>query len=470
MPFQVIEQVDEPRSEAELKMQSDLFNFQTGRQIKGWNNKLIWGDNKLILSSLKNGALREEIEAQGGIKLIYIDPPYNTGAKNWKYNNNYVDTNDLYRHSKWLNMMSKRLWLAKNLLKKDGVLICAIDDNEVNHLGVLLEEIFKDYEIHCVTIIHNPRGVQGKNFSYIHEYAYFVFRKGLKVIGPRKIKEENIDWRGLRDSGKESMRIDARNCFYPIIVQNEKIVGFGEVLENGKHPKKQTEEKDGKFYIWPIDVKGKERKWRYARQSIESIKHLLRVKKTKRGYDIYIGKDFGIVRTVWQNSKYDASEYGTKLLQDLIPTTFDFPKSVYNIHDCLAPIIAKRKNAIVLDYFAGSGTTGHAVMLLNKEDDGNRQFILVTNNEVGEKSEKEFIKKFKIDKATLRIWQKENKKEWAQWVERHGICSAICYPRIKKVIEGHKKWPNITKIKANLRYFKTDCIEANKSLSQKSRW
>ncbi|HDK41965.1 MAG TPA: hypothetical protein ENG87_01190, partial [Candidatus Pacearchaeota archaeon] len=203
----------------------------------------------------------------------------------------------------------------------------------------------------------------------------------------------------------------------------EKIIGFGDVLDNGNHPKKQTEEKNGKYYIWPIDVKGNERKWRYARQSIESVKHLLRVKKTKQGYDIAIGKDFGIVRTVWQKSKYDASEYGTKLIQDLVPSTsFDFPKSVYNVYDCLAPIVLERKNAIVLDYFAGSGTTGHAVMLLNKEDNGNRKFILCTNNE-------------------------------------NNIAVDVCYPRIKKVIEGHKKWSDITKIPANLRYFKTELLD-----------
>lgn len=381
-------------------------------------NILIEGDNYHALSVL-NYTHKKKID------VIYIDPPYNTGAKDWKYNNNYVDINDLYRHSKWLSMMSKRLWLAKNLLKKDGVLVCTIDENEVSHLGVLLEEIFKDYEIHCITIVHNPRGIQGKNFSYTNEFAYFIFRSGLKVIGSRKIDKENVDWRGLRDSGKESLRTDARNCFYPIIVQNEKIIGFGEVLKNGSHPKKQTEEKRGKYYVWPIDVKGIEKKWRYARQSVESIKNILRVKKTKQGYDIEIGKDFGIVRTIWQDSKYDASEYGTKLVQDLVPSTpFDFPKSVYNVYDCLSCIIVQRKNAIVLDYFAGSGTTGHAVMILNKEDSGNRKFILCTNNE-------------------------------------NNIAVEVCYPRIKKVIEGHKDWPDITKIPANLRYFKTELLDVD---------
>jgi len=416
-------------------------------------NILIEGDNYHALSVL-NYTHKKKID------VIYIDPPFNTGARVWKYNNNYVDINDLYRHSKWLNMMSKRLWLAKNLMKEDGVLICAIDDNEVHHLGVLLEGVFKDYEIHCITIVHNPRGVQGDNFSYTHEYAYFVFRKGLKVIGSRKLNEDEIYWSNLRNWGGESLRTDARNCFYPIIVQNEKIIGFGDVLENGHHPKKQTEEKDGKYFIWPIDIQSVERKWRYARQSVESIVDLLRIKKSKDRIEIEIGKPYGTVRTVWQNSKYDAAEYGTKLVHALVPETdFDFPKSIWNTYDCIAPILYKRKNAIVLDYFAGSGTTGHAVMLLNEEDGGNRKFILATNNEVGEKSEKELKTKFNIDEATMRVWQKENKKEWLQWAEKYGICSAVCYPRIKKVIEGHKDWPDITKIPANLIYFKTDLLD-----------
>jgi adenine-specific DNA-methyltransferase len=380
-------------------------------------NFLIEGDNYHALSVLNYTHM-------GKIDVIYIDPPFNTGAKDWKYNNDFVDINDQWRHSKWLSMMSKRLLLAKKILKNDGVLICAIDDNEFHHLGCLLEEIFNGWEMHCVTIVHNPRGIQGTNFSYTHEYAYFVFRKKQKVIGPRKIKEEEIDWRSLRDSGKESLRYDARNCFYPIIVKNGKIIGFGEVADKDYHPKKSTEFKKGKYFVWPIDGKGIERKWRYARQSVEAIRHLLRVKMGKNGFEIEIGKDYGTVRTVWQDSRYDAAEYGTKLLQALVPkSNFDYPKSVYNTYDCLAPIISNRKNAIVLDYFAGSGTTGHAVLMLNKEDGGSRKFILCTNNE-------------------------------------NGIAVEVCHPRIRRVIKGHKDYPDITGIPANLKYFKTDFVDA----------
>ncbi|MDP2207211.1 MAG: DNA methyltransferase, partial [Bacteroidota bacterium] len=376
---------------------------------------LIEGDNYHALSVLNYTHAKS-------IDIIYIDPPYNTGARDWKYNNDYVEKENAYRHSMWLSMMNNRLLLAKKLLKNDGVLICAIDENELNRLGLLLEEIFFNHELHCISIVHNPRGIQGKNFSYTHEYAFFCVPLGKKVIGYRKIQEEDIDWRNLRDNGGGSLRTDARNCFYPIIIKGGKIVGFGEVIPNNEHPPKQTFQKGNQFYVYPIDRQSIERKWRYARQSVEEIKDLLRAKRTKDGYEIEVGKDFGTVRTVWQDSRYDSNENGTKLVHALVPSShFDFPKSVFNTYDCIAPILYERKKAIILDFFAGSGTTGHAVSILNKEDDGSRQFILCTNNE-------------------------------------NGIAQEVCYPRIKAVIKGNKDYPQITGIASNLKYYKTNFV------------
>lgn len=389
-------------------------------------NILIEGDNYHALSVLN-------YTHKGQVDVIYIDPPYNTGSKDWKYNNNFVDINDNYRHSKWLDMMSKRLKLAKNLLKKDGVLVCAIDENELNRLGLLLEEMFSNHELHCITIVHNPRGVQGKNFSYTHEYAYFLLPVGVKKIGHRRIKENDIDWRNLRDNGGDSLRTNARNCFYPIIIKNDKIIDFGEVVPSEEHPKQQVIQDNDKLYIYPIDRQGIERKWRYARQSVDEIKDLLRVKKTRNSYEIEIGKDFGTVRTVWQDSRYDANENGTKLIHTLVPdTNFDFPKSVFNVYDCIAPILYENKNAIILDYFAGSGTTGHAISLLNKEDNGNRQFILCTNNE-------------------------------------NGIAQDVCYPRIKAVIQGNSNYSDITGIRSNLKYYKTDFVDGKPTDQNKKK-
>ena len=159
----------------------------------------------------------------------------------------------------------------------------------------------------------------------------------------------------------------------------------------------------------------------------------MRVKKQKNRYEIELGKNFGTVRTVWQDSRYDANEYGSKLVNNLIGSSeFNYPKSVFNTYDCLEPIIFNRKNAIILDFFAGSGTTGHATMILNSEDQGKRKFILCTNNE-------------------------------------NNIADEICYPRIGNVIQGHEDYPEITNIPQNLRYFKTDFVpgestDANKVL------
>lgn len=199
----------------------------------------------------------------------------------------------------------------------------------------------------------------------------------MKSIGNRKLLPEEIDWSPLRNWGSESLRTDAKNCFYPIIVQDDSIVGFGDVSEDSFHPTAQTEIIDGKYYIYPIDSKGVERKWRYARQTVESIIHLLKVKKTKVGLDIEIGKDFGTYKTVWTDSRYDANVNGTQLLKSIISdTTFSYPKSIYTVLDCIYSVVNNDKNAIILDFFGGSGTTGHAVMEINK-DGGNRKFILV---------------------------------------------------------------------------------------------
>jgi len=387
------------------------------------NNLMIEGDNYLALSVL-NYTHKKNID------LIYIDPPYNTGAKNWKYNNDYVDKDDEYRHSKWLSFMRHRLTLAKELLREDGVLICAIDENEQAHLGVLIEQIFPAHEQHMITIVHNPRGVQGTNFSYTHEYAIFVVPKNLKTIGDRIIEEEGVSWRGLRDNGGESLRTDARNCFYPIIIKNGEVVGFGNVAPNDLHPKRE-EEKKGEIYIYPIDNEGVERKWRYARQSVEKVKHLLRVVDGRGGKEIQIGKDFGKYRTVWVDKKYDANEYGAKLLREIVPSSdFNYPKSLHTVYDCLFAVVGERPHSNVLDFFAGSGTTGHAVLEMNKIDGGSRKFILCTNNENNNGG-------------------------------NGGIADSVCYPRIKAVIRGYKnkKGEKVAGIPSNLSYYQTDLVD-----------
>lgn len=343
----------------------DQFNRNGSGTIA--DNLIIKGNNLLSLHTLKK-------EFAGKVKLIYIDPPYNTGGlgDTFTYNNNF-------KRSTWLTFMYNRLAVAKELLKKDGVLIVAIDENEQPHLGVMLKEFFKDYEVHCITIVHNPRGVQGANFSYTHEYAFFVVPKGKKLIGNRIIDESEIDFTNLRNWGGESLRSDAKNCFFPIIVdpKSSEIIGFGDVCEDDFHPNKREIIKEGQVYIYPVDNDNIERKWRYARQSVEEVRKLLRARKKSGQWDIEIGKNFGQYKTVWVDPKYDANEYGTKIVSRLVPENkFSFPKSLYNVKDCVYAVVGNDKDAIVLDYHAGSGTTAHAVLELNKEDGGSRKFIL----------------------------------------------------------------------------------------------
>jgi adenine-specific DNA-methyltransferase len=331
------------------------------------DNLIIKGNNLLALHCLKK-------KYRGKVKLIYIDPPYNPDSKA-----NTFCYNNKFNESTWLTFMKNRLEIAKSLLCGDGAMIIAIDENEHLEMGMLAKEIFKDYEIHCVTIVHNPRGVQGSNFSYTHEYAFFIIPKNTKILCDRIIDEKEIDWSNLRNWGGESERSDAKNCFYPVLVDpsNDSIIGFGNVCKDNYHPTSSNVKDKKLIKVFPIDKEGVERKWRYARQSVDDVKQLLRAKKTKRGYEIEIGKDFGTYKTVWIDPKYDANEYGTKIVKSLVPgCKFDFPKSLYNVFDCVHSIVGNDKNAIVLDFFAGSGTTAHAVLDLNKQDNGNRKFIL----------------------------------------------------------------------------------------------
>jgi adenine-specific DNA-methyltransferase len=393
---------------------------------QGTRNLLIEGDNLEVLKLLQRSYSRK-------IKAIYIDPPYNTG-RNLIYPNDYQDGVRTYLevtgqieggsklqsnseaggrfHTNWLSMIYPRLKLARNLLAPDGVLIVTIDDNEVSQLGVVLREVFEEgnFDHVCVPVIHNPRGVQGKNFSYVHEYAYFVYPAGTKAICDRKIENEGVTWSHLRNWGSESERSDAKNCFYPIMVKDEVVVGFGEVCADEFHPK-QTEVVDGISYVYPIDKAGVERKWRYARQSVETIASMLQVRQTGYGYEIELGKTFGLFRTIWSDKRYDANEYGTGLVGELVPgSPFTFPKSLWAVYDSLLAVAGNDPDAVVLDFFAGSGTTGHAVMELNKDTGGNRRFILVQLPEPVDANRK-FLTIFDVTRARLKAAGERIKSE-----------------------------------------------------------
>lgn len=332
------------------------------------DNLIIKGNNLIALSSLLK-------RYEGKVKCIYIDPPYNTNNdtnNTFKYNNNF-------NHSTWLTFMRNRLEIAKRLLiPNEGAMIIAIDENEQAYLGVMLDELFNEYESHMITVVHNPRGVQGTNFSYTNEFLYFVIPKGKKIIQNRKLDDEEIEFSPLRNWGSESLRTDAKNCFYPILVKNGEIIGFGDVIEDDVHPS-ANEIVDNTTYIYPIDIKGVERKWRYARNSVEDIKYLLRVFNRKDGFlDIELGKDFGQYKTVWIDKKFDANAYGKQWLNKIVDDkSFSFPKSIYAVKEAIFSIVSKNKQAIILDFFGGSGTSAEAVSMINNVDNGNRKFTII---------------------------------------------------------------------------------------------
>jgi len=187
------------------------------------------------------------------IKCIYIDPPFNSKTTEILYRN-------FYKHSSWLSLMENRISLGKQMLEDKGVFICAIDENEQERLGLLLDTLFPTYERTCVAIIHNPGGIQGENFSYCHEYVYFVFPQDGRYIG--RVERDIADKVPLRDwGGEESKRETARNCFYPIHVKGNQIIGFGDVCPDDFHPTSANiENPDGTISIYPIDNNGIERK------------------------------------------------------------------------------------------------------------------------------------------------------------------------------------------------------------------
>lgn len=381
------------------------------------NNILIEGDNYHSLYSL-NFTHRKKID------LIYIDPPYNTGSKSWKYNNQFVEKDDPWAHSKWLSMMYKRLQLAKRLLKPKGALIVAIDDYEVHQLGMLLEQVLPTFERDLIIVEHHPQGAGSNTVSRTHEYAFICTPIGVGFPG-RQIREEEDNWSLKRSGqGENNWRENRPKQFYSIIVDEEKrkVVAVGPELPKDQfnYPKGKT--KEGFLRIYPIDKNGKERVWRYNRETMTKYIQANLIEFTKKG-SLTIKKESVNavpVFSIWKGARYNAGTYGSSLLTQIMgkANTFPYPKSLFTVLDMIKLIVGANKEAIILDFFAGSGTTAHAVLELNKEDAGNRQFILCTNN--------------------------ENK-----------ICEEVTYPRIKKVISGY----NETKgIQANLKYYKTEFV------------
>lgn len=401
---------------------------------------------------------------RGKIDVIYIDPPYNSGAKDWKYNNDYVAEDDLYRHSKWLAMMERRLIVAKQLLRPESsVLIVTIDEKEIHRIALLLEQTFPEGNVQTVAAVVNPQGTGRVNeFSRTHEYILFV------MLGDVQLRPQSdnmfdrdetqsdipIEWRNLRRRERESVRGSRPNQFYAVFVDaaTGRIHSVSDPIADDVDVS-TVRFPEGTRPIFPTTPRGKEMIWGivperlrylashgYARVKAGDLVQFLNagtVKAIQDGRIEVTGVDTwgGVVgryrpgtkvlmpKTVWVREAHNAQASGTLLLKRLIGNrSFPFPKSLFAVEDCLRFFVADKPDATVLDFFAGSGTTAHAVMRLNRRDDGRRQCILVTNNEVAADEQT----------ALLREGLRPGDANWERW----GICDYITKPRIAAAITG----------------------------------
>ena len=326
---------------------------------------LIHGENFQALSLLQ-ARYQEQIEC------VYIDPPYNSKTTAIAYKN-------MYKHSSWITLMDGRLNLSKQLSAPMGSHVVAIDENEQEVLGQLLSILFPEHTKVCVSVVHNKKGIQGAFFSYNHDYAFFCIPVALSATNGMSVPKEDWRFTNLRKWGRESERATARNCFYPILVKDNEIVGFGDVCPEDFHPREANIVEGDCTFVYPIDSQGIERKWRYARESVEEIRSLLRVKVVRSTGEIQVEKAQSekSFKTVWDDPKYIAGDYGTRWLTNLnLKVDQDlYPKSIHTVMDSILAI--SNETSMVLDYFAGSGTTGHAVINLNREDGEHRKYILI---------------------------------------------------------------------------------------------
>jgi adenine-specific DNA-methyltransferase len=331
---------------------------------------LIHGDNFQALNLLQE-RYREQV------KCVYIDPPYNTNSTPILYKNEY-------KHSSWASLMQDRLSLSMKFLRDDGVKTVAIDDSEMANLSFVMEDIAPSYRLSRVAVVHNPKGSITKDFNRVHEYALFLTKADKKGYIARTL-EENDTPRKMRRWGENSLRTERRLSFYPIYVRDSKVIRIGSVPEDSFHPPgKNVVLENGEIEIWPIDQDGVERRWNFGLDSIRSNLDRIAAIKAEGQYDLFVTHEQTVPKTVWTGGEFDAGKYGNTLLIDIIgEKKFDFPKSINLVKRCIHISTDSDKNPIILDYFGGSGTTGHATIALNRDDKGERKrkYILVEQGE-----------------------------------------------------------------------------------------
>lgn len=434
--------------------------ISTGKVERGDDkpfHTVINGENFHVLEALT-------FTHRGKIDAIYIDPPYNTGAKDWKYNNDYVESEDLYRHSKWLAFIERRLVVARELLNpKASCLIVTIDEKEYLRLGLLLEQTFPDANVQMISSIINPKGTgRGNEFSRTNEFIYVLWFGNQRINSLRvesNGKPCQIDWQTFRRRDLSSVRHTRPGQFYPIYVneQTGRIDGVGSPLPH-EMDRKDAPQRLGCVAVFPVRPDDTEMNWAitapafknrlkqgYARAGKftgEPQQYIIQylksgpIKDIEEGRAVVVGRnpDGSVIAeyqdatrklptTQWEFTSHSAEHYGTNLLKRLLPDRrFPFPKSLYAVEDCLRFFIERKSDAVVLDFFSGSGTTAHAVMRLNRQDGGRRQCISVTNNEVAA------AEQIALRKRGLRPGD-------ADW-EMLGICDYITKPRINAAVSG----------------------------------
>ena len=395
-------------------------------------NLLIEGDNYHALSVLN-------YTHKGKIDVIYIDPPYNTGNKDFKYNDSFVDKEDSYRHSKWLSFMGKRLKLAQKLLKNTGVIFISIDDNEIAQLKLLCDDVFGEKNLIVNFIINSaPAGTQSsKNVSIQHSYCLCYARSinNVKFILERTETElENRyseqDERGsyyserLWKRGIGGKKEDVPSLHFPVYYnpKTKQILVDDEYKNNKSFVK-----------IIPYHTRGVLGRWTWSRDTMKNGRDNLIIKKVagkwKLHKKVYAESEVGKLPFSIIGADIGRTEMGSLEVKEIFNAkVFDYPKPLNLI--CHFLNSANNKSATVLDFFAGSGTTGHATLQLNKKDGGSRKFILCTDNE-------------------------DNNGSGLK------ISEDICYPRIKKVISGYKniKSEKVEALGGNLKYFKTNFVD-----------
>ncbi len=401
------------------------------------NHILIEGDNLHALTALS-------FTHEGQVDVMYFDPPYNTGNKDFRYNDTYVDKEDSYRHSKWLSFMSKRLLIAKRLLNDKGVIFISIDNNEQSQLKLLCDEIFGEQNfISNVAVINNLKGrSDDKYIATAHENLLIYKKNSFETLGVPAPDEYTDEYKlndnvglyrlqGLRKRGDNSKREDRPNLFYPIYFEPNQN-SWGLIKEDFINP----------VEIIPKLSDGSEGNWRWGKETLIARKEEIVIQKVRKRneFDVfqkdYLLKNGNEIKRIKPKSFWTGSEYatdaGTKSLKEVISNAdFRSPKSPYLIKFCLSQ--SAEKSSTILDIFAGSGTTLHSTMQLNAEDGGNRQCILVTNNE-------------------------------------NNIAEAVCYERNKRVIQGfsNAKGDQVEGLtNNNLRYYKSEVLSRQPTLKNK---